>query len=224
MNENTTRKPLLIFDLDGTLCDTMPVLTESINRTLTEFSLPTKTMDEVRAAVGNGARTLCRRVLPLALQGDEELVDRFHARYDEIYGELYLRSQSDVYSGVYDAVRTLHCRGYTLAVFSNKPNIFTVNLVRAAFGDEYFALIRGAVDGQPRKPDPEALLSICRTLGFGSSETFMIGDSEPDVCAALAAKTGIVAVGWGYRSHDELISAGATLIVDSAEELCRIFE
>lgn len=216
-------KKLLIFDLDGTLGDTVPTLTESMNAVLAEFSYPLVDNDHICRSLGNGMEQLCRRCVPAEFHDDPAVYLPFLARYKEQYAKNYLNID-EPYAGLAEAIAELKRRGYTIATLSNKPHRYTVDIVEKLFGKGYFAEIRGMIDGVPIKPDPTSFLDIASNLGFTTENTVMIGDSDPDVCVAKNAGAECIAVSWGYRSREQLAEAGAVTIIDNPHELTEILK
>ena len=216
-------KKLLIFDLDGTLADTLPTLTESMNSVLAEFSFPLIDDDHTRASLGNGMLTLCRRCIPAEYYDDESVYMPFLAKYREAYARNYLDIDAP-YEGLIEVIAELRRRGYTVASLSNKPHRYTVDIVEKLFGKGYFAEIRGMIDGVPIKPDPTSFLDIAAKLGFTAEDTIMIGDSEPDINVSQNAGASCISVSWGYRSREQLSAAGATAIIDKTCELLEILK
>lgn len=207
-----------IFDLDGTLGDTLDSLVYSVDKTLKEMQLPAITEDQCRSFVGNGARYLIERALEAA--GDEN-----HSRIEEGM-ELYRRVFDEnctyhlqPYEGIPELLRSLKDRGIKLAVLSNKPHRQTVKVVHAMCGDEVFDHIQGQKDEIPRKPDPAGVNYTLKQLGISKEECLYIGDSEVDIATGKNAGTKTIGVSWGFREKEELKAAGAEYIIDKAEEL-----
>lgn len=216
-------KKLLIFDLDGTLADTLPTLTESMNSVLDEFSLPLVDNAKVCASLGDGMLILCRRCIPAEYYDDASVYEPFLAKYKEAYAKNYL-DIDEPYAGLREVIDELKSRGYTVASLSNKPHRYTVDIIEKLFGKSYFADIRGMIEGVPTKPDPTAFLDIAKNLGFSAEGTVMIGDSQPDINVAAAAGASCVAVSWGYRTREELVAAGAKTIIDKPNDLLEILK
>ena len=213
-----------IFDLDGTLADTISAIAAGMNLALREMGLPERTVEHVRSSIGDGARMLCRRMLPADLYSDDELTDRLLSTYHRTYGETYLDTREN-YPGINEAVSELKRRGYTLAVLSNKQDLYVRNLISVLFPDGEFSLAFGDKHGRPRKPDPTGATELCSALGIPASQAVMIGDGETDIrVAAAAGLAGCVTVSWGYRPMDKLLEAGADTVIDTAGELLNLFQ
>ena len=216
-------KKLLIFDLDGTLADTLPTLTESMNAVLAEYSFPLVDDAKICFAIGNGMELMCRRCIPAEYYDDATVYLPFLARYKEEYAKNYLNID-EPYAGLAEVIEALKSRGYAIASLSNKPHRYTVDIVEKLFGKGYFADVRGMIEGVPTKPDPTAFLDIAKGLGFTAEDTIMIGDSEPDVLVAKNAGANCIALSWGYRSREQLVAAGAKTIIDTPDELLNILK
>lgn len=221
-NEKKLSAKLIIFDLDGTLADTVESITEAMNAALTEMGLPLRDEAYIRRSVGNGSRTLCVRVLPEDRR-DDATVAKLLKIYDRTYGETYMHVKS-LYPGMTDALETLHARGYKMAVFSNKQDAYVKNLCRALLPEGYFGAAEGQLDGRPIKPDPATALEICARLGIAPEDAVMVGDGETDVELSLRGGLTPVSVTWGFRSREQLAAAGGKIFVDSTADLPDIFE
>ena len=216
-------KKLLIFDLDGTLADTLPTLTESMNSVLAECSYPLVDDAHICRAIGNGMLILCRRCVPSEFYDDESVYMPFLAKYKEAYARNYLDIDAP-YDGLIEVITELKARGYAIASLSNKPHRYTVDIVEKLFGKSAFADVRGMIEGFPPKPDPTSFLDIAQKLGFSAENAIMIGDSEPDINVANNAGAECIAVSWGYRTIDQLMAAGAGTIINTPFELLEILK
>lgn len=221
-NEKKLSAKLIIFDLDGTLADTVESITEAMNAALTEMGLPLRDEAYIRRSVGNGSRTLCVRVLPEDRR-DDATVAKLLKIYDRTYGETYMHVKS-LYPGMTDALEALHARGYKMAVFSNKQDAYVKNLCRALLPEGYFGAAEGQLDGRPIKPAPATALEICARLGIAPEDAVMVGDGETDVELSLRGGLTPVSVTWGFRSREQLAAAGGKIFVDSTADLPDIFE
>ena len=217
-----SRRGLIIFDLDGTLADTIESIREGINLTMRRYGYPERSYEEVRNAIGNGARRLVQRLIPEELSCNESLVTEVYEAYNRAYGETY-RHCDRCYDGMYESLMTLKERGYILAILSNKQDAYVKALDEILFPKGTFAIAEGQMAGVPVKPDPTAPLSIADRLGFSPEQTAFVGDSEVDV--QTGSRGGMLAVGcsWGYRERELLKETGADVILDHPTELCRLF-
>ncbi len=210
---------LLILDLDGTLADTIESIREGVNLAMNKYGYPERNYGEVRRAIGNGARELIRLSLPEG--SDAALVDRVFRDYHAFYGETYTHC-TECYEGIPESLLTLKERGYTLAVLSNKQDVYVKELVKILLPEGLVASAAGQTD-LPKKPDPTVPLMIASSLGFAPSETAFIGDSEVDVLTGKNAGMLTVGCSWGYRDRDVLVESQADFVLDRPSELVEIF-
>lgn len=211
---------LLIFDLDGTLADTLISIRDSVNMVLEKHQLPLRTYDEVMWAIGNGARELMRRSVPAELSTDQDFIDRIYEDYTEAYNKTFANVDG-CYPFVSEVLHTLKDRGYTLAVLSNKPDFYTKRIVETLFSDGTVSFAAGQTS-LPRKPDPTVPLMIAERFGVSPQECAFIGDSDVDVMTAKNSGMTAVACSWGYRPKEAL--QDADYIIDDARELLSIFK
>lgn len=207
-----------IFDLDGTLTDTLESMTRSVNLTLEEMGLPVITLDQCREFVGSGARKLMERTLKTC--GDEELVRIEEAM--EIYGRVFAENCTyhvKPYDGIEEMLKELKVKGIYLAVLSNKPDGQARNVIHTFFGDELFEYVQGQKEEIPRKPDPAAVFAIMEKAGVSREECVYIGDSDVDMHTGKNAGVKTVGVSWGFRSKEVLQETGADVIIDHPKEL-----
>lgn len=210
-----------VFDLDGTILNTLTTITYYINRTLILHGLQVASEEEVRGYVGKGANNLVHRTLLARGITDEKYVLEFLHIYEAAYDNApdYL---TEPYEGIRDLLCELRKRGVKVAVLSNKPDFATVTAARNVFGDA-FDVVHGGREGIALKPEPDSLLALLSELSSDRDECFYIGDSEIDVLtAANAGIKNSVAVTWGYRTEQELRDAGATVLAHTVEELSDI--
>lgn len=212
----------LIFDLDGTLADTIPAITEAVNMTLTELGFPERSESEVTRFIGKGPRHLISESLPaVARLENKELVDTALALYDKMYAKTYMHT-STLYSGMLDALRTLSDH-YIIAVLSNKQDEYVKALAAQLLPEGICAIARGSLAGVPAKPEPTVANKVIDALGVKPGECVMIGDSEIDILTAKNAKMDILSVSWGYAPRERLITFGAKNVIDSPIELVNYF-
>ncbi len=203
----------VLFDMDGTLLDTLADMAAAVNHILSVHSYPLRTVEEVRVFVGNGARKLMERALPPDVTGDafEALLEEYRQWY-----EAHACVRTAPYPGVPAVLAALHRAGVRCAVVSNKPDGATRELAARFFpGLPAF----GQQDGIPAKPAPDMVYHALAELGVEASAAAYVGDSEVDVALARNAKLPLVAVSWGFRGREALEEAGAALVVDDAATL-----
>ena len=205
----------VIWDLDGTLLNTLCDLAASTNAALAACGLPLRTQDEVRCFVGNGVRKLIERAVPGGTDG--ETVDRVYAAFVEHYGA-HSRDATRPYDGVPELLDALLARGVKLAIVSNKIDFAVKELSRTYFGDRMQVAVGDAPERR-RKPAPDSVLEAMRRMGVGREETVYVGDSDVDVLTARNAGVACCAVSWGFRSEESLREAGAEHIAATPQAL-----
>ncbi len=208
---------LAIFDLDGTLLETIGDLAASCDAVMQLNGLPQHTTDEYRQMVGRGILRLVEAAIPEPLRSPEyvEKVRRDFVAYYLDHIDLHTRP----YDGIPELVKALVERGVKVAVASNKFQAGTERLIRSFFPDVEFVAVLGQRVGVPLKPDPQIDLEIIAAAGVGPGETLHIGDSGVDMQTAHAAGVRSVGVTWGFRSRKELVESGADVIVDTPCEI-----
>nr|MBR4279857.1 HAD family hydrolase [Clostridia bacterium] len=199
----------VLFDLDGTLTNSLEDIADAMNRALRLHDLPEWPLDAYRYLVGDGAKKLAER----AVRERQELALSVQREYQAYY-EKHTRVKTRPYDGVPEMLRALQDRGVLLAVFSNKPDADTKGVVSHFFPDVSFVAIRGQVEGVPVKPDPAGALMVAEQLGVKPDEMLYLGDTSTDMCCALNAGMHPVGVLWGFREEAELRSAGAGHIIE----------
>ena len=213
-------KNTVIFDLDGTLLNTLDDLTDSVNFALGEMGYPLHTADEVRMMVGNSVIYLIEQALPDGT--DKEIFDKTLALFESHY-QTNMRNKTAPYDGVMQMLDKLSTEGYKLAVVSNKPDVFTQELVGELFGN-YIPLAIGRSETIARKPAPDMLELAIKQLGSDPDSTVYVGDSEVDVVTSINAGVDCVGCLWGFRDRETLESAGAEFIISSPDELVGLIE
>lgn len=215
------KKRLLIFDLDGTIVDTLPSIAEAVNLCARNFGYPEKNDDEVRLAVGNGVGVLLQKTMPRDAMADPEQSQKIKEYFALCYEQTQSRLNS-TYEGMGDAMRELYRRGYILAVLSNKPDNLVKMIVNNIFTDGIISMSMGQTE-LPKKPDPTVPLMIAEQFCVDSCDTYFIGDSEVDVLTAKNAGMVSVAVSWGFRDRYVLENASPDFIFDTRNELLKYF-
>ena len=207
-----------IFDLDGTLTNTLESMTYSVNQTLKEMGLSQITKDQCRLFVGNGARVLMEKSLRAA--GDPEGLRIEEGM--EIYGRIFDRNCTyhvTPYEGIPEMLKALKDKGIHLAVLSNKPDRQTVKVVKAIFGEELFDYAQGQKEGIRRKPEPDGVWYLMEQMHVSKEECLYIGDSEVDAATGRNAGLKTIGVLWGFRDRKTLETAGADDLIDRPDEL-----
>ncbi len=210
----------VLFDLDGTLLDTLGDLTAAMNRTLTRHGLPERTRQQMRAALGNGARRLMELSVPAGTDG--ALFETLLAEYNADYAA-HCRIETASYPGVDALLRHLHAQGRKLAIVSNKPDE-AVRALRTEFFADTVPIAVGETAAIRRKPTPDMLLAAMAQLGAERTSTVYVGDSEVDIATARAAGLPCISVLWGFRDRDVLEQAGAQQFAADADELARLLD
>lgn len=206
----------VLFDLDGTLLDTLDDMTDALNRTMDRFGLPQRSREEVRAFVGNGARRLVELATGAGGEALEQILEDYKADYD-----VHFLVKTAPYPGVLALMETLRGQGRKVGVVSNKPDSTVKGLSDALFRDRADIAV-GEKAGIRRKPAPDTVLAAMESLGVKPEETVYIGDSEVDIETARAAGVPCISVTWGFRDKPALEAAGADRFADSCEELLAI--
>ena len=211
---------LIIFDLDGTLLDTIEDLANSVNHALKAFNFPVHPVEAYRFFVGNGVNKLLERALPEDKRNADfiSMVKHEFIKHYLVHAEEFTKP----YPGIAELITRLAAEGYQLAVASNKVHDATVQLVKRYFPTIQFTAVFGQRDGFPAKPNPGILEEIIKIAGVDKSEVLYVGDSGVDVATAINAKVTFTGVLWGFRPQKELEELGAVSFVESAEELYRL--
>ena len=210
----------IIFDLDGTLLNTLEDLKDSTNFTLSRYNYSTRTEDEVRSFVGNGVDKLIERAIPEGASNPQfkECVKTFKEYYSK---NMY--NKTSPYAGIIDLVAELNKNNYKVAVVSNKFDKAVKELCEKYFNGKIQIAI-GESENVRKKPSPDSVLEVINHLGVKKEETVYVGDSEVDIKTARNAELIIVGVTWGFRSRETLINAGADYIIDSPNDLLTLIK
>ena len=207
----------VIFDLDGTLLNTLRNLGEAMNAVLFEHNFPEHPVDAYRLFLGEGMDALVRQALPEEKR-DEALVGRLMEKMREEYGRRWPH-HTRAYSGVPEMLDELERRGLPKAILTNHQHHFMIQMVEKFLGDWSFSVVRGVLPGAPRKPDPAVALEIAREMDLLPNEIVFVGDSGIDMLTAEAAGMYGAGVLWGYRDAAELLQAGARTLLTEPHEL-----
>ena len=204
----------VLFDLDGTLTNTIDDIATAMNRALRLHGLPGWETKEYCYLVGNGAKILAQR----AVRDRQDLADAVQAEYQAYY-EKHTQVKTQPYDGIPEILAKLKGAGIKLAVLSNKPHPTTSKVAEALFGGDTFDLVCGQKEGVPLKPDPAALFHIMKELGVTAEETVYVGDTAADMQTGKSAGAWTVGVLWGFRDEKELRENHADVIISKPDEL-----
>lgn len=211
---------LCIFDMDGTVVNTINTISYFANDALKKYDLPTIPTDRYKILVGDGARVLIARMLTEINAANDKLEDVF-SYYNETYDNdfMYL---TEPYEGIIDMLSGLKNAGIKTAILSNKPDMTAKKVSDKLFGSELIDLCYGARDGKALKPDPQSVFEIIEKFGVKKEECLYIGDTATDIKTAKNAGLYSIGVLWGFRDKKELKNAGADAIIDNPNEIVNI--
>ena len=208
-----------IFDMDGTLIDSLADLADSANEVLRSFGAKEHTVDEYRYFVGNGARKLMERCLPEKLAADSATVDASVERYKEFYLTKHLLNKTKPYPGITELLERLGELKIPRAVLTNKPHKAALQIAEDLFAPGTFFDVIGDKKGEPRKPDPTNALKLAHSMGVKPAEVAFFGDSDADMQTAVNAGFLPVGVLWGFRPKEELVANGAKILLDAPTDI-----
>ncbi len=211
----------IIFDLDGTLLDTIPDITDAANKMLSNHNFPVYNQSNYIQWIGNGALKLIERAIPG--KHDMMYLQQLLDEYLEIHKHNCI-NKTKVYSGIDDLLNYLTLQNFSFSILTNKPDALTQKVVNHYFPDWKFSFVFGQKPEYPKKPDPTRALEIANKLNIKSDEVLFIGDSETDVKTSLAAKMSSVGVTWGYGTKDSMLNAGCKTFADNASELIELIK
>ena len=207
-----------IFDMDGTLVDTLEDLADSVNEMLDHYDFPQRTIDEVRKFVGNGAKKLIERALPAEKSADENFVLEALKYYDGCYSR-HVLNKTKPYDGIMEFLTELNARKIPLGICTNKQNFAAQIIAEKILSPIKFSKVIGDELGKPRKPDPTRALEIAKSFGVQPAEVAYFGDTAVDMNTAKNAGFLPVGVTWGFRPISELQASGAKIIVNHPKEI-----
>lgn len=214
-------KKLVLFDLDGTLINSIDDLADSTNYALQQCGLPLHTVDEYKYFVGNSVDPLIRRALPEEEKENQELFDRVKKIYLSYYAA-HSKDKTRPYPGISDLLSRCNKAGVLVAVVSNKPDDITADVVRYYFPQIHFAATMGPKEGIPKKPDPAGVREVLRITGIALDDALYVGDTWVDMQTAQNSGVQSCGVLWGFRTRQELVENHADFIAANAAELAEI--
>jgi len=218
--EGRSRYTAVLFDLDGTLLDTIEDLTASMNAALGELGAPARTVDECKLFVGDGVTSFARRALAEGRR-DEATIAQCVERMQRHYAANW-RTNTRPYEGIAELLSVLRGRGLAMSVLSNKPDDSTQLMVAHFFGGGTFEVVRGATEGVPNKPDPTTALGIAKRMGVAPAGFVYLGDTSTDMRTANAAGMFAVGATWGFRPRRKLEQGGAKAVIDKPADLLNL--
>ncbi|MDD3171401.1 MAG: HAD family hydrolase [Bacilli bacterium] len=216
------RYKYVIFDLDGTLLNTIEDITDALNIAFLKNGFKPYTIQDVKYFVGSGVDTLVKRSLD-----KRSISSKYYESVKNIYLDEYMKCQRNKtrpYEGIIDLLEILKREGIRMAVVSNKPQIDTAKVVYHFFGKGIFDVIIGAKEGMPLKPNPEVIYEVMAILGADNHNTLYVGDSDIDMKTALNANLRSAGCTWGFRTMMELVENKASYIVNSPLEILKIMD
>lgn len=209
---------LYIFDLDGTLTDTLESIAYFGNCALAEHGLSEIPVNRYKKLVGDGMDMLVHRMLDECDASTDENFNKVRTAYNRAYTS-NMTHKTAIYDGIPEMLERLKCAGHKLAVLSNKPHHVTVPIVTELFGSECFDVVYGQREGCPKKPSPDGAIEIANILGYAPSDCIFIGDTNIDIYTGKNANMTTIGVLWGFRDREELEQAGANRIVKTPNEI-----
>lgn len=210
-------KKTVIFDLDGTLLNTLDDLADSTNYALSKFGYPTRTIDEVRQFVGNGVAKLIERAIPEGKNNPN--FEKCLAIFKENYAQ-NMYNKTAPYNGIIEMLSNLKSRGIKIAVVSNKFDLAVKELCKKYFeGFIDFAAGENEAQGIKKKPAPDTVISVLNEFNFASEDAVYVGDSDVDIMTAKNSKMPCISVTWGFRDEKFLLKNGATILINAPSEI-----
>jgi len=218
-------KKLIIFDLDGTLIDSVPDLAEAVNKMLLALGLSAYDEDTIRNWVGNGAQILVKRALLGTKELDKSIESGYFNKALKLFLDFYVQNvcvKTRPYPNVITTLRILKEKGFILAIVTNKPAAFVSPILQTLGLETLFTYTVGGDSLERKKPDPLPLLHVCKELNFSIEESVMVGDSKNDIVAASSASMDSIAVTYGYNYGESIQSYHPDVVVDDVKEIVDI--
>ncbi|MGN0377509.1 MAG: HAD family hydrolase [Suilimivivens sp.] len=208
----------IIFDLDGTLLNTLEDLKDSVNYGLRKYGMPERTLEEIRHFVGNGVQKLVERAVPEETSKDD--LEAVFAAFKEYYA-VHCNDKTRPYSGISELLAEMKKRGYQMAIVSNKLQS-GVDALKELYFKDYITVAIGGKEDMPKKPAPDMVIEALRQLGTEKENAVFVGDSEVDIATAVNAKMDCITVAWGFRTRQEQEEAGATVFANNPMEIMEL--
>lgn len=220
MIKNDRKYTCVMFDLDGTLLDSLEDMQNAVNLTMDEFGCPRHSLEDIRSYINDGSYMLIKRALPESIRNNDQEVKKIHARYLETYLE-NVNIKTHIYDGTKELAKRLKSEGYTLAVVSNKPDSCTKELIKYFYGD-VFDYVSGSGLGLPTKPDRRCVDIAVEKTGADINRLIYVGDSHVDVQTAHNAGVPCVGVTWGFHGANGFGEYKPDFYADNIEQLYAI--
>lgn len=211
----------VLFDLDGTLADTIDDLGKAMNRMLSDHGYPVRNREQILAAICYGQREFVIRSMPEEHREDTSLIDKCQAYYAACYNKCY-NDATKAYEGVPEVLEALVRKGIVLSIVTNKAQDHAEQVVEKCLGSAHFATVIGGHSGYPAKPSPEGALRAAEIMGVPACECLFVGDSDVDIMTGINAGMKTLGVTWGYRPESTLSEAGADAIAHNSAEMLNV--
>ncbi|MFA9465492.1 MAG: HAD family hydrolase [Velocimicrobium sp.] len=208
----------VLFDLDGTLADTVESIAVAGNKALEMVGLRPQPVEKYNYFAGDGADTLIKRALKASGDEDCSLFEMAYSEYKKFF-ELDCTYHVTPFPGIKEMLGALKSRGIKIGVISNKPHLRSIDVVESLFGRDYFDIIVGHKEGFPKKPDPASTIAAAKELGFMPNQCIYVGDTNVDMKNGMAAKMSTIGVLWGFRKREELEAFSPQAIIEKPEEI-----
>lgn len=209
---------LCIFDLDGTVLDTVESIAHYGNYALEQHGVETIPSAEYKFLAGNGIANLIKNMLNFRNAYSEELYEKVYRTYDDAYNA-NVSYKSKIFDGLKETLDAIKAQGIKLAIVSNKPDFAARTVVKEIYGENYFSFVTGQTPGGPLKPDPAVVLNVLKEFGVEKCECIYVGDTSTDMKTGKNADLYTVGVLWGFRGRQELLDNGADVLIEKPEEL-----
>lgn len=205
----------VVFDLDGTLLNTLEDLQDSVNYGLRKYGMEERALEQIRNSVGNGVQRLLELSVPAGTS--QEMFEKVFAAFKEHYA-VHCNDKTDLYPGIRKLLAELKEKGFQMAIVSNKLQE-GVDALYAQYFKDYITIAIGARDGIRKKPAPDTVLEALRVMELSKEQAVYVGDSEVDIATAVNTGMDCITVAWGFRTRQEQLAAGATVFADTPEEI-----
>ena len=208
----------VVFDLDGTLLNTLEDLQDSVNYGLRKYDMEERTLEQIRNSVGNGVQRLLELSVPEGITRD--MFEKVFTAFKEHYA-IHCNDKTDLYPGIRGLLAELKERGFRMAIVSNKLQE-GVDVLYEQYFKDYITVAIGAKDGIRKKPAPDTVIEALRVLGLSKEQAVYVGDSEVDIATAANSEMDCITVAWGFRTRQEQLAAGGTVFVDEPKEIVEL--